>query len=360
MNGRCILTAALVLCMANSASLPADPAWTAQQIAQLHGWVNAAPQEGLTVPIRSLPTEQALELARAMLIGDTAAKSRASWNIADSDTAIDLRGELASALTRNDLDGFFTGLRPRAADYDALRKELRTERDTRHRAILIRNMERWRWLPRHLGRRYLLVNVAGFTVSLWNNGRKTGEWRVIVGKPKTPTPTFSALVSGVVVNPWWNVPPNIVAESVGALVRRNPAEARRRGYVWGGGSYRQRPGPGNALGLMKLDMPNPYKVYLHDTPTKALFEEPVRAFSHGCVRVDRALDFAASLLGRSITAEVEHGQTVTLPLNYPIPVYVTYFTADLADNGAVEFHPDIYGRDNLVRLADIATACSDA
>jgi L,D-transpeptidase YcbB len=211
--------------------------------------------------------------------------------------------------------------------------------------VLIRNLERWRWLPLDMGHRYLLVNAAGFEVALWEDGRRVARWRVITGKPGTPTPVFSATVTGVTVNPWWDVPPSIVAESVGRLTRRNPAEARRRGYVWGGGTYRQKPGPGNALGLMKLVMPNPYKVYLHDTPTKALFEQPVRAFSHGCIRVDKALTLAGRLLGRPVDAQVAKGASVTLPLADPLPVYVAYFTADASEAGAVEVHPDIYGRD---------------
>jgi hypothetical protein len=342
---RFILIASLALCTANAPYPSVEPGWTARQIDQLHAWIEAAPEEGLAVPTSPEPTGQALELARAMLLGDTAAKAKEGWSIADSDAAIDLRGELVSALVRDDLDGFFAALRPRAVDYEALRLALRTEQDPGRRATLIRNMERWRWMPRDPGHRYLLVNAPGYQLSLWDNGRKIGQWRVIVGKPKTPTPVFSARVTGVTVNPWWDVPPSIVAESVGALVRRNPAEARRRGFVWGGGTYRQRPGPGNALGLVKLVMPNPYTVYLHDTPTKALFDQPVRAFSHGCVRVDRALDLAATLVGRPVDAEITRGETVTLPIAEPIPVYVAYFTAELGESGTVEFHNDIYNRD---------------
>lgn len=342
MGKRFILFAALALC---SAAQSSNPDWTPQQRAQLNAWLQATPQEGLAVPARAEPSAQALELARAILFGDRAAKARAEWNIVDSDEAIDLEARLAAALARDDLGGFFAGLRPHNPQYEALRLALRTEADPGRKITLLRNLERWRWMPHDMGHRYLLVNAAGYELGLWEDGRKVAQWRVIVGKPKTPTPVFTARVSGVIVNPWWDVPPSIVAESVGALVRRNPAEARRRGYVWGGGSYRQRPGPGNALGQMKLVMPNPYKVYLHDTPNKALFEQPVRAFSHGCVRVDQALGLAATLLGRQIDGEVKHGSTVTLPLGDPLPVYIVYFTADLGASGMVEFHEDIYGRD---------------
>jgi L,D-transpeptidase YcbB len=356
MGKRFTLLAALALC---SAAQSATTGWTPQQRAQLSAWLQTAPQEGLSVPARAEPTAQALELARAILLGNSAAKARAGWNIADSDQAIDLEARLAAALASDDLDGFFTGLRPRNPQYEALRLALRAETDPGRRTKLIRNLERWRWMPLDMGPRYLLVNVPGFELGLWEHGRKTGHWRVIVGKPKTPTPVFSARVSGVIVNPWWEVPPSIVAESVGALVRRNPAEARRRGYVWGGGSYRQRPGPGNALGQMKLVMPNPYKVYLHDTSNKALFEQPVRAFSHGCIRVDQALGLAARLLGRPIDGEVARGKSATLPLGDPLPVYVTYFTVDVGASGAVEFHDDVYGRDaGIGGGGNLASACA--
>ncbi|MDE2621101.1 MAG: L,D-transpeptidase family protein [Sphingomonadales bacterium] len=364
MNTPCALAAALLLCgtAASAASAPAPalpalaapaaPAWTGHQVDQLRDWLAAAPLEGLRLAPAPLPdgdaaaaTIAALALAEGLLHGTATTAERAGWTIPADDDTIDLRGALAAALTRDELDAFFRSLRPRHPAYEVLRQALRTEPDPARRAILARNLERWRWLPRDPGPRYLLVNIPGFEASLWENGRQTGRWRVIVGKPKTPTPVFMATVTGVTLNPWWDIPPSIVAESIGKLTRTRPAEARRRGYVWGHGTWRQRPGPGNALGRMKLAMPNPYHVYLHDTPSKALFDTPDRALSHGCVRVDKPLELAAALLGRSVEAEVRRGTTTTLPLGAPVPVYITYFTADAAATGAPEYHPDIYGRD---------------
>src|SRR3546814_1081190 len=127
-------------------------------------------------------------------------------------------------------------------------------------------------------------------ISDWSSDVCSSDlWQVIVGKTKTPTPVFAAQVTGVTFNPWWEIPESIVAESVGKLVRTRPAEAARRGYVVQDGRYRQRPGPQNALGRMKLMMPNPYSIYLHDTPAQSLFARDVRAFSHGCVREGGAL-----------------------------------------------------------------------
>ena len=168
----------------------------------------------------------------------------------------------------------------------------------------------------------------------------------------------AGVATAAIINPWWNVPASIVAESVGALVRGRPAVAAARGYRWtrdGAGhlSVRQAPGPGNALGRMKLDMPNPFSIFIHDTPAKALFARNARAFSHGCVRVDGALELAAALTGRSradIDAVVASGETERIAFP-PLPVYVVYLTAVADADGAVAVLPDIYGEDEAVAAA---------
>jgi len=222
------------------------------------------------------------------------------------------------------------------------------ETDPARRAILAANLDRWRALPPQLGQRHLLVNVPEQEVVLWENGVPVARWRAIVGRPRTPSVSFSTEITGVNLNPWWYVPQSIVRESVGALVRNNPAEARRRGYVASGGSYRQRPGPGNALGRMKLVMPNSHAIYLHDTPARHLFDQDARALSHGCIRVQDAIGFAARLAGVS-RAEMEamaaNGQTRTVPLAEPVPVHITYFTAVPGQADQLRYLDDIYGRD---------------
>jgi murein L,D-transpeptidase YcbB/YkuD len=236
--------------------------------------------------------------------------------------------------------------------YQALRDAYEQETDPGHRATLSANIRRWEEMPHRLGDRYLLVNAAAFRVTLWEDGNPVAHWRVIVGRTRTPTPIFHTTAQGVIFNPWWEVPASIVAESVGALVRNRPAEARRRGYVVQNGRYRQRPGPGNALGLVKLDMPNPYSVGMHDTPSRHLFEQDVRAFSHGCIRVGDALDFATTLLSSQpgwnrerVDSIVATGQTTNIPFAEPLPIYVGYFTAEPAEDGTIRYLPDIYGRD---------------
>lgn len=230
----------------------------------------------------------------------------------------------------------------------ALEAAYATEADPRRRAVLAGNLERWRDLPARLGRRHIFVNAASQEVELWENGALVGSWPAIVGTPRTPTPSFSTDATGVNINPWWYIPQSIVREGIGAMVRNSPAVARQRGYVVVNGSYRQRPGPGNALGRMKLVMPNRHAIYLHDTPARQLFEEERRLFSHGCIRVADAMGFAATLLGMdraAFEAAVAEGDTRTLQLAEPVPVHIGYFTAVADGNGGVRFLEDIYGRD---------------
>jgi len=365
---RLALLLALLLAAPAAAQAPA-PRWTAAALADLHKWVAAAPDDALPAPDASaLETAErigdgaavdraadalALKLATMHLTGCCA--NHAGWHVVDTDRTADLPAHLATALGAGTLDAFYASLAPQNPDYAALRAAYAGEKDPTRRATLARNMERWRWLPRDPGEgsggRYLLVNTAAFEVRYWSGGKLVDRRPVINGKVSSPTPIFSARVTGVTFNPWWDLPPNIVREGIGALAARNPAAARAKGYVWSGGKFRQRPGPTNSLGLMKLVMPNPFNIYLHDTPSKQLFAQPVRAFSHGCVRVSDALGFAAMLLGedRATTdARVATGETTTVNLPAPMPVYIAYFTAGLGPDGQLAFYPDVYKRDGLM------------
>ncbi len=342
--------------------------WTEAQIAELQQLVDARASEGLgncsitdfdqpnsaTDPFRRsrLASVAANELMMAYLDGCSPASARAKWNISSDDRYIDTQQLLLKALIHNDLTAYFDALQPRNPHYQALRAAYATESDEEKRATLAVNLERWRWMPLVMGDKYLLVNVASFEVSLWENHKIVRTWPVIVGKTRTPTPVMEATVSGVILNPWWEIPTSIVAEGIGSMVRNNPAAARRKGYVYQNGRYRQRPGPGNALGQMKLVMPNPYSIYLHDTPNKNRFSEAVRTFSHGCIRVGGAIDLVKTLLAGSATeAEVDNvldsRKTNRLSLMNSIPVYIAYFTAEGAEDGAVLYFPDVYKRDGL-------------
>lgn len=224
------------------------------------------------------------------------------------------------------------------------------------------SLARWQALPSPPAGRWLLVNIPAYEISLYDGPLRTGSWRAIVGKPKTPTPRFAGSVTGVILNPWWEVPKSIVAESVGRLVARNPTKAAAQGYVRDGDRYRQRPGPHNQLGLMKLDFRNAYSVGIHDTPSRQLFEKDKRAFSHGCIRVDDPFAFAAALLGPPTsrdslnTVRETNPDTQRLPLAEPLPVIVGYFTAEVADDGTLRLFDDVY---KLDRGSDGAAPAGD-
>lgn len=223
--------------------------------------------------------------------------------------------------------------------------------DAEARLKVAASLARWQELPAPSTGRWLLVNIPAYEISLYDGQQRTGTWRAIVGKPKTPTPRFAGSVTGVILNPWWEVPKSIVAESVGRLVARNPKKAAAQGYVREGDRYRQRPGPHNQLGLMKLDFRNPYSVGIHDTPSRQLFEKEIRAFSHGCIRVDDPFAFAAALLGAPAsrdslnTVRDTNPDTQRLPLAAPLPVVVGYFTAEVGRDGALRLFEDVYRLD---------------
>lgn len=349
------------------------PGWTADDIAALRKAVAAAPLDALPVlstadldravalgdsrMIGEAATDLALHLARIELVGTSTAAQKAGWAIVDTDAGLDVEPMLDVALTAGSVGDFFDQLRPQHPDYAALRAAYAAETDPERRETLARNMERWRWLPHVLGSDYVIVNTAAFQARLWRGGKQVGEWRTINGKPSTPTPVFKATITGVIFNPWWEVPASIVRESVGALVRNRPRTARARGYVVQNGRYRQAPGPANALGQMKLVMPNPYSVFMHDTPNRSLFERENRALSHGCIRTGDAIGYAATLLQGTMSRErideiVASRNTTQVNLAHPLPLYVTYFTAAPDDTGKVMFYNDIYHRDARVPVPE--------
>jgi murein L,D-transpeptidase YcbB/YkuD len=284
---------------------------------------------------------------RYFIASDPIEPARMAWLI---DTAIAF-GSVAHSLE---------ALAPQSREYAALRAaliRLGPGQDEERRKIEV-SLERWRWLPRDLGDRHMLVNIPEYRLRLIDGDRETASHRVIVGKPQTPTPQFSARVTAVILNPSWHVPQSIIAESVGRLVRNSPQVARARGYVWnysgGGLQVTQQPGPQNALGQMKLDMPNPLTVYIHDTPSKDLFERDVRTFSHGCIRTQLPFDLAEALLKDAdwsraqIDAGVAARQTRRAPLASPVPVYVVYMTAVAGPDGTVRFLDDPYRLDAAI------------
>jgi murein L,D-transpeptidase YcbB/YkuD len=241
------------------------------------------------------------------------------------------------------------------------------------------NMERWRWLPRDLGERYVLVNIPEMRLDVYEGDRVPLTMRVVVGKSDTPTPIFNDEMTYLVFSPYWNVPPSIaegetlpsVISDPGFLARNNMEILDSSGNVVDPSSvdlsdpkayrFRQRPGTDNSLGLVKFMFPNQFNVYLHDTPADSLFERAARSLSHGCVRVEDPVALAEYALSdqsgwdRDRISEAMHaGEEKTVKLKTPIPVYLGYWTARVRPDNTIQFRPDVYEIDRrlTVRLAD--------
>ena len=231
-------------------------------------------------------------------------------------------------------------------------------------------LERWRWLPRNLGDRHILVNIPSYWLEVWDNGSNPVSMRVVVGRKDTPTPIFNDRMTHIVFSPYWNVPPTIAQGETLPAVMQDPAFLARNNMevVDSSGKvvdpesidlddptkyrFRQRPGSGNSLGLVKFMFPNEYNVYLHDTPADSLFARATRSFSHGCVRVEEPVKLAEYLLRNQsdwpkerIAEAMQGGQERTVKLTDPLPVYLGYWTAWITADG-VRFTDDVYGIDN--------------
>ncbi len=244
------------------------------------------------------------------------------------------------------------------------------------------NMERWRWLSRDLGEKYILVNIAAFTLEVVEKGATVLSMPVVVGKNYRRTPVFSARMTYLVLNPYWNVPETIAREDILTAVKKDPGYLLKRNIVvlpnWGDTTridpfevdwssftkenlpyrFRQAPGSQNALGRIKFMFPNKYDIYIHDTPAKADFQRERRAFSSGCIRVEDPIALAAYLLRgnsrwtrQTIAAALDSVEDFVIRLPEPIPVHIFYCTAWVDDDGKVNFRYDVYDRDRLVLKA---------
>ncbi len=241
------------------------------------------------------------------------------------------------------------------------------------------NMERWRWLSRDLGEKYILVNIAAFTLNVVENGETVLSMPVVVGKDYRRTPVFSARMTYLVLNPYWNVPETIATEDILTAVKKDPNYLVKRNIVvlqnwkdttrvdpfkvnWAAITkenltyrFQQAPGKQNALGRIKFMFPNQYDVYIHDTPSRSDFQRTQRAFSSGCIRVADPIELAAYLLKgnprwtiKTIKAALDSLENFTIRLPEQIPVHIFYCTAWVDDDGKVNFREDIYNRDELV------------
>ncbi len=239
------------------------------------------------------------------------------------------------------------------------------------------NMERWRWIPRNLGQRYILVNIADFKLSLIENGKTVMDMRVVVGRTYRRTPVFSSKMKYLVLNPFWNVPMSIAVKDILPKLRENHNYLSLHNMTlyanWQNGappidpesidwskvnrrSFRyklvQKPGPQNALGRLKFMFPNKFSVYLHDTPSKELFQKNIRSFSSGCIRAEKPVELAVYLLKDSsnwtkekIMAAITHGKNRSIGIPKPLNVHLLYWTAWVDKAGEIHFRDDIYDRD---------------
>jgi len=325
------------------------------------GALRAAIETGAGPELDTIASQMFTWLTEDLRDGRTPMEARKQWFVVDPDPDLMPTGRLMTeALATGDVAAALVSVLPTHPDYAALRDELAATpaADTRRRALIRANMDRWRWLQRDLGGQYLLTNVPEFQLRLTVNNNIIRTYRTIVGNPRTPTPQLAETVEGVIFNPNWTVPQSIVkGEGLGARVLGNPTWARANGYTATRGangyiSVVQGSGPGNSLGQMKLDMPNPHAIFLHDTPARGLFANANRALSHGCVRVERALELAMTIaiLGQGASRDEAvaistSGDYTRVPVKKSMPVYITYFTMARDIDGELKTFNDIYGRD---------------
>lgn len=212
-------------------------------------------------------------------------------------------------------------------------------------------MERIRWLPPTPASRRVAVNLADFKAYVFDGDAITFETRAVTGKRFHETPMFTALMTYVVINPYWNVPRSIARAEMLPKIAADPGYLAKNHLEMNGGSIRQLPGPWNSLGRFKFMFPNRHNVYLHDTPARALFSQADRAFSHGCVRLEKPAELAAVLLASQgwtperIGAAVETGRETVVTLTTPVPVTISYATAFRTPDGLLHYRRDVYGRD---------------
>ena len=214
------------------------------------------------------------------------------------------------------------------------------------------NMERCRWVTDGGASEYIAVNIPSYQMYYFRDGKPFLQSRVVVGKALNKTVVFNGEMSEIVFAPYWNVPKSILVKEILPAIKRNPNYLRQHQMEWFEGRVRQRPGKNNSLGLVKFMFPNSNNIYLHDTPQKALFDREERAFSHGCIRLQKARDLAIALMSRDfgwdekkVDDAMNSGTQKAIRLKTRIPVYIAYFTALADSDGKASFYHDIYDRD---------------
>lgn len=238
-------------------------------------------------------------------------------------------------------------------------KDLNVPAEKRLQQLLI-NLGRMRWMPPDISGKLILVNIPEFMLHIYEGNKRVMDMVVVVGKEGHNTVMFTGDLSSVVFSPYWNIPPSIVKNEIMPAMASNPGylESQNMEIVGNEGglpSIRQRPGGRNALGKVKFLFPNSFNIYFHDTPSKSLFEKDKRAFSHGCIRLAEPGKMATYLLQghpewtpEKIASAMNAGTEKHVKLKDPIPVWITYNTAWVDDNGLLNFRDDIYGHDKTL------------
>lgn len=238
-------------------------------------------------------------------------------------------------------------------------QELNVPVSERIKTIVV-NMERCRWISPDIekAKEYVAVNIPSFRLRYVRDGKTALESNVVVGKEYHETVVFSGKMSYLVFSPYWNIPKSIIAKEIKPGIEKDKNFLEKHNMEWNGGNVRQKPGKDNSLGLVKFMFPNTNNIYLHDSPAKGLFNKEARAYSHGCVRVQKAKELADMILEddkkwtpEKIDEAMNSGKEKQYPLNRKIPVYIAYFTAWADEEGNVAFFEDVYKRD--ARLAGL-------
>ncbi|MEO7814416.1 MAG: L,D-transpeptidase family protein [Sphingomicrobium sp.] len=319
--------------------------------------LEAALRSGDPLVMSAAASDRFTKLAGDLALGHVRGKDRGEWYVTDADlTPAASALLLAGALDRHDVVGSLRSLLPTHPQYSFLRTALaqsnKTDVSMTNRIRL--NMDRWRWLPRDLGNKYIIVNVPSFYATLVENGATRWKHRAIAGAIKTKTPQLTATAIGVTLNPWWEVPPSITHEVAGkngfVAVKGADGKVQR---------WRQPPGPSNALGKVKFSMQNGQNIYLHDTNARSRFNSQLRALSHGCIRTENIMDLAKELLSddagtwtpEKVDETLASGKSVLAKFVKPLPVYIVYFSAAALNDGTIIPYADLYGRDAKVIAA---------
>ena len=301
-----------------------------------------------------------------------------TWMVAPN--KVDLAEHLATAVTSDKVRASLDELAPVHPQYKGLQAALQRERSnpTGHLDQIRMNLERWRWMPRDLGDRYIFVNVPAYQMQVMEGNTPALAMRVVVGDPKHSTPLFSDEMTTIVFSPMWNVPESIIRKEMVPKLVDDPGFLERQSIEVVGTSgeaidtaavdwedesavtglhFRQEPGPKNALGLVKFLFPNQFDVYLHDTPSRSLFNKQRRALSHGCIRVENPVGLAQYVLRdkpewtpEKISAAMNAGREQGVPLKDHLPVHIAYFTAWVNGDGSVTYTDDPYGLDAKQKL----------